>query len=268
MKGNYPFFQLEKFPENKTALLNFNRPEKLNAMNWPFWRDLPAVISEIEEDKDIVAVVIAGRGKSFSVGMDVMDFFINHSETLTASTAEAREKLLGLILTMQQGFRAIATGEKIYIAAIHKHCIGAGLDIAVACDLRLATSDAVFSLRETKIAIVADMGSLNRLPLIIGHGNTRLLAYTGRDIDASQALSMGLINELYDNQVLLMAGAAKLACEIASNSTAAVRGTKKILNFMESHSPEEGLDYVAAWNAAFLDIKEIEKAMSATMKKK
>jgi len=94
------------------------------------------------------------------------------------------------------------------------------------------------------------------------------LAYTGRDIGASQALNMGLINEIYENQELLMAGASKLACEIAANSAAAVRGTKKIINFMESHNPEEGLNYVAMWNASFLDIKEIEKAMSAAMKKK
>lgn len=268
MNGNYPFFQLEKFPEKKIALLYFNRPEKLNAMNWPFWRDLPAIIKEIEEDKDIVAVVIAGRGKSFSVGLDVMDLFVNYSETIAASSVQAREKLLELILMMQQGFRSIANGEKVYIAAIHNHCLGAGLDIAVACDLRLATTDAVFSLRETKIAIVADMGSLNRLPLLIGHGNTRLLAYTGRDVPAGQALSMGLINEIYENKDLLLAGASRLALEIAANSAAAVKGTKKILNFMESHSPEEGLNYVAMWNSAFLNIKEIEKAMSAALMKK
>ncbi len=267
MNGNYPFFQLEKFPENKTAILYFNRPEKLNAMNWPFWRDLPAVIKEIEEDKNIVAVVIAGKGKSFSVGLDVIELAVHHSETIAAATAEAREKLLEMILAMQQGLRAIANGEKVYIAAIHRHCIGAGLDIAVACDLRLSTTDAIFSLRETKIAIVADMGSLNRLPLIIGHGNTRLLAYTGRDIGASQAQNMGLLNEVHENQDALMTAAINLANEIAANPAATVRGTKKILNYMESHGPEEGLNYVAAWNAAFLDIKGIEKAMAAAMKK-
>ncbi|HPK53736.1 MAG TPA: enoyl-CoA hydratase-related protein [Smithellaceae bacterium] len=268
MNGNYPFFQLEKFPENKTAILYFNRPEKLNAMSWNFWRDLPAVIREIEADQDIVAVVIAGRGKSFTVGLDVIDFLVNNAETLSSATVEARERLLKLILLMQQGFRAIAAGEKIYIAAIHNYCIGAGLDIAVACDLRLATADAVFSLRETKIAIVADMGSLNRLPLIIGHGNARLMAYTGRNIPASQALSMGLVNEIYENQELLIAGASRLAGEIAANSAAAVRGTKKMLHFMESHSPDEGLDYVAAWNAAFLNMQEIEKAIRAALKNK
>jgi enoyl-CoA hydratase len=267
MTGNYPFFQLEKNSENKIATLYFNRPEKLNAMNWPFWRDLPAVIDEIEDDKDISIVIITGRGKSFSVGLDVMELFVQQAEAIGAATAEAREKLYKLLLKMQKGFRAIANGNKIYIAAIHNHCIGAGLDIAVACDLRLATADTVFSLRETKIGIVADMGSLNRLPAIIGQGNTRYMAYTGKDIKAGQALDMGLINEIYDNHDLLMEGAYKLASEIAANSVGAVQGTKKILNYMESHSPEEGLDYVATWNASFLNIKEIEKVMTASMKK-
>jgi enoyl-CoA hydratase len=268
MNDKYPFFELEKNPENKTAILYFNRPEKLNAMNWPFWRDFPDIIRETEKDNDIVAVVIAGRGKSFSVGLDVMELFTNHAEAINASTAEAREKLHELILKMQEGFRLVAGGNKIYIAAIHNHCIGAGLDVAVACDLRLATTDAVFSVRETKIGIVADMGSLNRLPLIVGQGNARFLAYTGKNIKADQAYRIGLINELYDSHDLLMIGASQLAHEIASNSMSAVRGTKKILNYMESHSPEEGLNYVAAWNAAFLNIKEIEKAMATAAEKK
>jgi enoyl-CoA hydratase len=267
MSDNYPFFQLEKNTENKIATLYFNRPEKLNAMNWPFWRDLPTVIKEIEGDREISVTIIAGRGKSFSVGLDVMDLFAQHAEALSGSTTEAREKLYKIILKMQDGFRAIANGNKIYIAAIHNHCIGAGLDIAVACDLRLATVDTIFSLRETKIAIVADMGSLNRLPAIIGQGNTRYMAYTGKDIKAEQALDMGLINEIYDNHDILMEGAYKLATEIAANSVGAIQGTKKILNYMESHSPEEGLDYVATWNASFLNIKEIEKVMTAALKK-
>ena len=200
MNDKYPFFQLEKNPENKTATLYFNRPEKLNAMNWPFWRDFPDIIREIEKDDDIVAVIITGRGKSFSVGLDVIELFTDHSDAINAKTAEARDKLYELIFQMQAGFRLVASGNKIYIAAIHKHCIGAGLDVAVACDLRLATTDAVFSVRETKIGIVADMGSLNRLPLIVGQGNARFLAYTGKNVNADQAQKMGLINELYDNK--------------------------------------------------------------------
>jgi enoyl-CoA hydratase len=266
--GEYPFFQVEKIPETKTAVLYFNRPEKLNAMNRSFWQDLPRVIDELESDPGIRVVVIAGRGKSFSVGIDVFEFFMNNQNSLTGATADAREELYTLILRMQEGFNRMTAGNNIYIAAIHRHCIGAGLDISAACDLRLAAQDAVFSLRETKLAIVADMGSLNRLPRIIGQGNTRMMAFTGRDFTAEEALRMGLVNEVYENREALMAGALALAAEIAENAAPAVRGSKRILAYMEDHGVEDGLKYVAAWNAAFLNTREIQEALQRAMEKK
>ena len=266
--GDYPFFQVERNPEAKTAILYFNRPEKLNAMNWSFWQDLPKVIDELESDPTVRVVIITGRGKSFSVGIDVFEFFMNNQNSLTGATADAREELYRLILAMQEGFNRMAAGNNIYIAAIHRHCIGAGLDISAACDLRLASRDAVFSLRETKIAIVADMGSLNRLPRIIGQGNARMMAFTGRDFSADEALRMGLVNQIYESPEALIAGALALAAEIADNAAPAVRGSKKILNYMEDHGVEDGLKYVAAWNSAFLNTREIQDALQKAMERK
>jgi enoyl-CoA hydratase len=264
----YPFFEVEKHVEQRTAVLYLNRPEKLNAMSWPFWHDLPFVVDDLEKDPDVRVVIIAGRGKSFSVGIDVFEFFVNNQDTLVGATPEFRERLYDLILQMQQGFNRMSEGNNIYIAAVHRHCIGGALDLISACDLRLASKDAVFSLRETKIAIVADMGSLNRLPNIIGQGNTRMLALTGRDFPADSALRMGLINELYENQEDLMKGALELAGEIAGNADNAVRGTKKVLNYMENHSVEDGLKYVATWNAAFFNTGEVQKAFQRSMESK
>ena len=156
----------------------------------------------------------------------------------------------------------------IYIAAIHRHCICAGLAISAACDLHLASRDALFSLRETGIAIVADMGSLNRLPRIIGQANARMMAFTGRDFTAEEALRMGLVNEFYDNREALMAGALSLAAEISENAAPAVRGSKRILAYMENHSVDDGLKYVAAWNSAFLNTREIQEALKRAMEKK
>lgn len=267
MTSSYPFFEVEKHPDKKTAVLYLNRPDKLNAMHWPFWSDLPLVIDDLENDPEVMVVVVAGRGKSFSVGIDVFDFFTKNIETLTGSTPEMREKLYKLLLQMQEGFNRMAEGSNIYIAAAHRHCIGAGLDLASACDLRLASRETIFSLRETRIAIVADMGSLNRLPQIIGQGNTRMLAYTGRDVPAEEALRMGLLNGIYDSHEALMSGALDLAAEIAANAEPAVRGTKKILNYMENHSVDDGLKFVAAWNAAFLNTREIQEAFQKSMGK-
>jgi enoyl-CoA hydratase len=266
--NTYPFFEVEKHVEQQTALLYLNRPEKLNAMSWAFWRDLPFIVDDLEKDPEVRVVVIAGRGKSFSVGIDVFEFFVNNQDTLIGATPEFREKMHDLIIQMQEGFNRMAQGNNIYIAAVHRHCIGGALDLISACDLRLASRDAVFSLREAKIAIVADMGSLNRLPNIIGQGATRMLALTGRDFPADSALRMGLINELYDNHEDLMKGAMNLAAEIVDNADNAVRGTKKILNYMENHSVDDGLKYVAAWNSAFFNTGEVQKAFQRSMESK
>lgn len=265
---NYPFFDIEKFPEQKTAILYFNRPEKLNAMNWPFWQDLPFVIGDIERDPEIRAVVVAGRGKSFSVGIDIFEFFGKYHQIIGGTSTPLREELYKLILKMQEGFNRMTMGEKVYIAAVHRHCIGGGLDFIAACDIRLASEDAIFSLREAQIGIVADMGSLNRLPLIIGHGNTSLMALTGRNFTAKEALKMGLLTDVYETHEQLMTKALDLAREIASNPNAAVRGTKKILNYMQNHSVEEGLNYVALWNSSFLDIQEMQEAFKVMMGKR
>jgi len=265
--SNYPFFEVEKIPAQHTAILYLNRPEKLNAMNWPFWRDLAPVVKDLENDPDVRVVIVAGKGKSFSVGIDVFDFFTAFSETIQGATPEKREEFYRLILQMQEGFTCMAQGENIYIGAAHRHCIGAGLDLMSACDIRLATKDVVISLRETKIAIVADMGSLNRLPRIIGQGNTRMMAYTGRDFTAAECLRMGLLNEVYDTQEDLMAGALKLAAEIADNSAATVTGTKKVLNYMEDHSVDDGLKFVAAWNSAFFNTREVQETFMKAMAK-
>jgi enoyl-CoA hydratase len=248
--------------------LYLNRPEKLNAMNWPFWRDLPLVVGDLESDSDLRVVIIAARGKSFTVGLDVFDFFSQFQNVITGSTASAREELYRLILKMQEGFNRIAEGEKVYICACHRHCIGAGLDLASACDLRVATRDTAFSLRETRIAIVADMGSLNRLPAIVGQGNARLMALTGRDIPADEALRIGLVNAVYENQEAMTAGSLALAAEIAANAAPAVTGAKKILHYMQDHSVRDGLNYVAAWNSAFLNVQEIQNALTAMLEKK
>jgi enoyl-CoA hydratase len=266
--NTYPFFEVEKVVEQQTAVLYLNRPEKLNAMNWPFWRDLPLVVDDLEKDPEIRVVIIAGRGKSFSVGIDVFEFFMTNQDTLVGATPEFREKFYDLIIQMQEGFNHMTQGRNIYIAAVHRHCIGGALDLVSACDLRLAAKDALFSLREAKIAIVADMGSLNRLPNIIGQGNTRMLAFTGRDCPADVSLRMGLVNELYENQEELMKGALDLAKEIAGNADNAVRGTKNVLNYMENHSVDDGLKYVAAWNSAFFNTGEVQKAFQRSMESK
>jgi len=154
------------------------------------------------------------------------------------------------------------------IAAIHGWCIGGGLDLASACDIRLASADAKISLRETKIAIVADLGSLQRVPTLIGQGLTRELAFTGRDIGAEEAKAIGLVNHVYADKDALWAAADALAAQIAANAPLTVRGVKQVLDYSRDHSIDDGLNYVAAWNSAFMASEDLGEAVAAFMNRR
>jgi len=265
---NFPFFLVERYPEQKTAILYMNRPEKRNALNFSFWRDFPLVINDLELDEQIRCVIIAGKGKSFSMGLDLEEFFTEYKDLIQADSGDKRDLLLKMLTEVQGGINSVADGDNIYIAAVHKHCIGGGLDLIAACDLRLCSQDAIFSVRETKIAIVADLGSLSRLPPIIGQGNTRMLALTGRDFKSAEAYRMGLVNEVYSDGKELIEGALKLAEEIANNPILAVRGTKKILNYGLNHSQEDGLRQVLLWNTAFIDTADSREMLDAFLNRR
>jgi enoyl-CoA hydratase len=154
------------------------------------------------------------------------------------------------------------------IAAIQGPCIGGGVDLACACDVRLASRDATFSVREVKVAIVADLGSLQRLPPIVGEGHARELAFTGKTIDADRAARIGLVNDVLPTRDELDAGAQAIAQEIADNPPLTVRGVKDVLDFGRGRRVEEGLAYVAAYNAAFLASEDLGEAMAAFVEKR
>jgi enoyl-CoA hydratase len=177
--------------------------------------------------------------------------------------ANERARLLDLIGDMQRGFDAVERCKKPVIAAIAGRCIGGGIDLISACDIRIASRDALFSVREVKVAIVADMGSLQRLPRIIGHGHTRELAFTGRDIDAERALRIGLVNDVFDDEATLLAAARRTAREIADNPAVVVQGIKQVLGFADEASIREGERYVALWNTGFLASTDLVEAMTA-----
>jgi enoyl-CoA hydratase len=172
------------------------------------------------------------------------------------------------ILRMQAAVTSVADCPKPVIAAIHGYCIGGGVDVISACDIRLASADAVFSVRETKVAIVADLGSLQRLPRLIGKGHLAELALTGKDISAARAKEIGLVNEVVADAPSVVRDARQLAIEIAANSPLAVQGTKAVLAACEDKSVADGLDYVATWNAAFLSSDDLVEAMTAFMEKR
>lgn len=250
----YNFFLLEK--NGPVATIWLNRPEKRNFMNWDFWSELPLLVDEINNDESIKVFVVAAKGASFSIGLDLPDFIERFAWLGETGGAEANQRAHGFILMMQKGMRAVADSPKPSLAVIHRHCIGGALDLISACDIRFASTDAIFSLREVKVAIVADMGSLQRLPYIIGEGATRDLALTGRDINSDEALRMGLVTQVLPDKNAAYAAAIKTAQEMSENSALVMRGVKFVMDKQRGMDMQRAYDFVALYNSGYLQTQE------------
>jgi enoyl-CoA hydratase len=249
------------------ATVWLDNPARRNAMGPAFWVELPRVMESLSDDPEVRAVVIAARGRDFTIGLDLKAFgAVTGGDA--PSEAARRFRLRKTVKRMQGTMTAVADCPKPVIAAVHGWCIGGGVDLITACDIRLASSDAVFSVRETKIAIVADVGTLQRLPGIVGRGHVAELAFTGKDISAARAREIGLVNDVHPDPDALHAAAHVLAAEIAANSPLAVQGTKAVLRASAGRSVEEGLDYVAVWNSAFFQSNDLAEAMTAFIEKR
>ena len=262
--SDYQAFQVEL--KGSIAHVQINRPEKVNAMNAAFWTEIIEIFQWIDETDAVRVVVLSGAGKHFSAGIDLM---------LLASVANEMGKDVGRnarmlrrkILQMQASFNAVDQCRKPVLAAIQGYCIGGAIDLIAACDMRYAAEDAQFSIKDIDMGMAADVGILQRLPRIIGDGMLRELAYTGRMVAAQEALAIGLVNRVYSDQQALLDGVMAIANEIASKSPIAIAGTKRMISYMRDHSVDDGLEYVATWNAAMLQSSDLRLAMTAHMTK-
>jgi enoyl-CoA hydratase len=244
-------------------------PGKGNAMGPDFWRELPLVFRALDADPEIRAVVLTGSGANFSYGLDLPAMMPRWAEVLEpGALAGPRTRFLEEIRTLQAAVDSVAGCRVPVVAAISGWCIGGGVDVVAAADIRLASADARFSVREVKVAIVADLGSLQRLAGIIGEGHLRELALTGRDIDADRAQRIGLVNDVYQDPAELLDAAHALAAEIAENPPLVVQGVKDVLGATREARVAEGMRYVAAWNAAFLPSHDLVEAAQAFMERR
>jgi enoyl-CoA hydratase len=250
--------------DGHVAWLTLCRPERRNAMGMAFFKELTDHFRRFDEDPAVRAVVIRAAGKSFTAGLDLMEA----GAMLTGKGADDRERLRKKILDLQESNNAVERCRKPVIAAVHGHCIGGGVDLLSACDIRLASADALFSIRETRIAIIADLGTLQRLPHIIGQGWFRELALTGRDFTADEALQMGFVTRVCDDREALIRAADDLAKAIAAMAPLAVQGVKEVINYSRDNGVYSGLAYVAQKNAATLPSEDLMEAVTAFMEKR
>ncbi len=258
--------------EKQIAHIVLNRPDKRNSMNPAFWRELPEIIKDIDYGSKARVIVISSTGPHFSSGLDVSSF-AGVSDPVGESDQRTRQLQAGTafydnVLHMQESFTCIENCRIPVLAAIQGGCIGGGVDLVTACDIRYATEDAFLTIFETNIGMTADVGTFPRLVKLIPEGYVREMAYTGRRVSATEAKSMGLINQVFADQETMLESVMTIAADIASKAPLAVYGCKKMITYARDHSTQDGLDYIAIWNATHLKLEEVQEAMTANAEKR
>lgn len=263
----YKYYLVEKKPP--VAWVYLNRPEKKNAMNPPAWWEAPKVFKELDADDEIRVIIVAAKGTAFTVGIDLLEMAGEITELADpGQKGGVKRSLLQKIYAMQETMTCIEKCRKPVIAAVHGYCIGAGLDMISCCDIRLASADAQFSLREAAVGFVADVGVLQRLPHIVGQGIARELAYTAKNISAQRAKEILLVNEVYPDLKALYEGAEAMAAEIAGNSPLAVQASKDVLNYGIGKTVDDSLKYVASLSANIIPSDDLFEAFAAFAQKR
>ncbi len=268
MTATYQSLRIEKAEGIAEVILT--GPGKGNALGPDFWREMPEALRELEADASVRVLLLRGQGAHFTYGLDLPAMMESLGPLLTGENNNAfeRTQLLGLIERMQGASEGLARSRKPVIAAVQGWCIGAGMNLIAASDIRYCSQEAKFSLREVRVGILADLGALQRLPRIIGEGHTRELAYTGGDFDAERALRMGLVNQVFASPEELLAAARATARKIAENPPLVVQGAKQVLEYCADKSVEDGLRFVAVWNSAFLQSNDLAEAFAAFMERR
>jgi enoyl-CoA hydratase len=250
------------------AQVAINRPDKANALDQVAWQELRQLFETLDALPEVRVVILSGEGRHFCSGIDLSLLMSITNRSSHSCEGRSRERLRKSILDLQSSIQAIERCRKPVLAAIHGGCIGGGVDLVSGCDMRYCTDDAFFTIKEIDVGMVADLGTLQRLPKLIGEGMVRELAYTGRNVSGKEAREIGLVNRTYADRDTMMVDVQQLAAQIAGKSPLSIRGTKEMLNYARNHSVEDGLNYIATWNAAMLLSADVNEAVQAKLQKR
>ena len=248
------------------AHLVLNRPEAMNTMNPAFWRELDQVLAQLHKSADARVLVISSTGKHFSAGMALETF--DGSIAMDDQSPEGRAAIFDMLANMQATFTKLESLRIPVIAAIQGGCIGGAVDMVTACCLRYATADAFFCIQEINIGMVADVGTLQRLPKLIPLAVVKELAYTGRKLGAAKALAYGLVNEVFDTSEAMLAAALQCAKEIAAKSPVAIWGTKQAVHYARDHSVDESLKQMGWLQGAIWSNQHVRESVTAMKEKR
>lgn len=260
----YTCFNVET--SDRVAHVRMIRPERANSMIPEFWHELPEIIDQLSKGDEARVIVLSAEGRHFCSGMDLSVFAGNNDVSMQGDSghiSRQRASFRTTALNLQRSFSCLEESRLPVLCAIQGACIGGGIDMVSATDLRYATKDAFFSIQEINIGMTADVGTLQRMPKLVPEGVVRELAYTGRNMPASEAKERGFVNEIYDDQDEMVDAVFAIAKEIASKSPMAIWGTKQTLNYGRDHSVADGLEYIATWNAAMFDPDDMAEAFAA-----
>lgn len=250
------------------AHIVMNRPEKRNAMSPIFWNELPEIVADIDNNSKARVIVISSIGPHFTAGLDLEAFSLGTSNLSKEERLQAGAQFYGDVKKMQETFSCLEDCRIPVLAAIQGGCIGGGVDLITACDMRYGTEDSFITIFETVIGMTADVGTFPRITKLIPEGIARDLAYTGRRMLAAECQATGLYNQVFSTQEEMMAFVMKKAQEIALKAPIAVMGCKRIINYSRDHSTADTLDYIATWNASMLLREEIGEAVQANQEKR
>lgn len=249
--------------DGHVATVRLHRPDKANAMNFAMWQEIRDAFGWVDATPEARVAILDGEGRHFTAGIDLELLAGLKPRVQTDCEGRTRENLRRLILDLQDTLTAIERCRKPVLAAIHGACVGGGIDLICCADMRYCAADASFAVKEIDVGMTADVGTLQRLPRLIGDGIVRELAYTGRKVDAAEARSVGLVNRVFESREALAAGVAEIAAAIAAKSPLAIRGTKEMILYARDHAVADGLNYIATWNAAMLMSADLEEALRA-----
>jgi enoyl-CoA hydratase/carnithine racemase len=250
------------------ARIELNRPDKANAMELAMWQEIRAAMQWLDATPEARVGIISGAGKHFTAGIDLTLLGGIQASIADDCGARSREKLRALVLDLQDTVTAVERCRKPVIAAIHGACVGGGIDLVTACDLRYCSKDAYFTVKEIDVGMTADVGTLQRLPKLVGEGLARELAYTGRKVEGEEAQAMRLVNRCFATHEDMTAGVAEIAATIAGKSPISIRGCKEMITYSRDHSVADGLNYIATWNAAMLLSDDLDEALTAAKEKR